>query len=89
MLIFLEKKLPCLRFVPLLFLGFIPYGIFSVPWTVQCTIWILHVVPMVIYCLEYCELLLLYLAGLAVCVCIQIIQICAYRLIGGDKLLIT
>ena len=84
-----DKALLCLRFVPLLFLGCINYGIYSVPWLVRYTIQILHLVPMMIYCLVYCELLFLSLVGLTLCSCSQTIIICECRLIGGEKLLIV
>ena len=80
--------LPCLRFVPLLFLGCMPYGIFSVTWMVLCNNRLLHVVPMILYILAYCDLIFLSLVGLTLCGCNQILQICACGLIGGDKFLI-
>ena len=72
-----------------IFWGCMPYLICSVPWLVLCTIWILREVPMMIYCLAYFGLLLLFLMGITVCGCNLILQICACRLIGGDELLIV
>ena len=45
-------------------------------------------VNMILYCLDYCELLFLSLVGLMVCGCNQILHICVYRLIGGDEFMI-
>ena len=56
---------------------------------VLCTSLILHVVPMMLYRLAYCELLFLSLVGLTMCGCNQILQVCARRLIGGGKFLIV
>ena len=89
MLDFGGETLPCLRFVLLLFLGCMPYGIYSVPWMVTYTSRFLHVVPRMIYFLSYCKLLFLSLAGLMVCGFNQILQIYVCRLIGGDELLIV
>ena len=75
-------------FVPLLFLGCMLYVICSVPYLVLCTSRNLHVVPMMLYLLDYRELLFLYLVWLTVCSCNRIIQICGCRLIGGEELLI-
>ena len=55
---------------------------------VLCSIWVIHVVPMMYYLLEYCGLLLLSLVGLAVCGCIQNIQRYLCKLIVGDYFLI-
>ena len=88
MSILCRKTLLYLILVPLLFWGCMTYGICSVLWMVQCTRNIIHVVIMMIYCLAYYGLLLLFLVGIAVFSCSQIIQICACRLIGGDELLI-
>ena len=76
-------------FFHLLFWGCMPYVICSVSWMVQWTIWLLHVVSMMLYSSEYWGVLLLSLAGLGVCGCSWIIQICVCRLIGGDEFLIT
>ena len=87
--IVLKKALLCLIFSPLLFWGFMTYAIFSVPLMVLCTSRLIHVVPMIIYCLDYCELLFLSLVGLTVRSCNEILQICGCRLIGGEELLIV
>ena len=82
------KTLLYLIFFPLLFWVCMPYGICIVPLLVLFNRRLLHVVPMMIYCLAYFELILLSLVGLTVCGCNQIIQICGCWLIGGKKLLI-
>ena len=64
------------------------YIICSVPCLVLCTSRIIHVVPMMIYHLAYCGLLIFSLVVLAVCGSSQILQICLCRLIGGAKFLI-
>ena len=86
---FLGETLLCLRFVPLLFLDYMPCGICSVPCLVRCTSQIIYVFPFMLYLLDYCELLLLSLVGPAVCSCRQIIQIYMCKLIGGDEFFIT
>ena len=78
----------CQRLVLLLFWGCIPYVIHTVPWIVWFTIWIIHVVPIMLYPLAYLRLLLLSLVWLAVCGCSQILQIYLCRLIVRDELLI-
>ena len=87
--IVLGKTLMCLILFPLLFWVCIPYVIFSVPLMVLCTSRFLHVVPMMLYHLDYCELLLLSLVGLTVSGFYQILQIFWWRLIGGEELLIV
>ena len=82
--IFLGGTLLCLRFIPLFIWGCMPYEICSVTWLVQCNSHIIHVVPIMIYRLAYCEFLFLSLVGLVVCICSRTIQICMHRLIGGD-----
>ena len=79
----------CLVLFPLFFWGCITYGIISVPFLVLCTSRLLHVVPMMIYCLDCCELLFLSLVGLTVCGCNQILQKCGCRLIGGEEFFIV
>ena len=85
----LGKTLLCLIFSSLLSWGCMPYVICSVPLLVLCTICILHVVPTIIGCLDYCEWLLLSLVGLTVCGCKHIIQICGCRMIVGEEFLIA
>ena len=80
----LGKTLLCLILLTLLFWGCITYGICSVPFMVLCNRYLLHVATMMLYCLSYCELTSLYLVGITVFVCNQIIQICGCRLIGGE-----
>ena len=80
----LGKTLLCLILLPLLFLGCMPYGICRVPFVILCTSLLLHVVPMMLYCLTYCELLLLSLVGLTVWGCNQIFQICVCGLIREE-----
>ena len=79
----LGRNLLCLILFTLLFWGCMPYGIYSVPLMVLCTGHIIRVVPMMIYCLAYCELLFLYLVGLMACRCNWMIQIGWCRLIDG------
>ena len=66
-----------------------PYVIYSAPWLVWCTSRFLHVVPMIPYLLAYCVLILLSLAGIAVCGCSQILQRYMCDLIGGYELSIA
>ena len=66
-----------------------PHGICIIPWIIQCTRRILHVVPIMLYWLAFCGWLILYLVVLAVSSCSQILQICACKLIGGDEFLIS
>ena len=82
--IVLGKTLLCLVLIPLLFLGCMPYGVCSVPLMILCTIHILHVVPMMIYGLDDCVLLSLFLVGQRGCSCNIIIQKCGCRLIGKE-----
>ena len=86
---FLGKPLLCLIFVPLLFWEFIPYGICVVPQPVLFNTRIINVLPLILYRLSFCGLILLSLMGLMVCGCNQIIQKCGCRLIGGDEFLIA
>ena len=86
---FLGKPLLCLIFVPLLFWEFIPYGICVVPQPVLFNTRIINVLPLILYRLSFCGLILLSLVGLMVCGCNQIIQKCGCRLIGGDEFLIA
>ena len=58
-------------------------------WSYIPYIRIIHVAPIMICNLSYCELPFFYLVGLTVCGCNWIIQICACRLIGGDEFLIV
>ena len=74
----------CLVFISILVWGFMPYGIYSVPLLVLCTSHIIHVVPMMLYFLAYCELLFFSLMGITVYSCNQILQICGCRLIGEE-----
>ena len=64
------------------------YGISIVPLLVLCTNRLLHVVIMMIYHFAYYELLFLFLVGIMVYGCNQIIQICGRRMIGGEECLI-
>ena len=73
----------------LLFWGCMPYIICRVPWLVQRTIQIFHILTMMLYSLAYCELQFLSLVGIMVCGCSWILQICACSLIGGDEFLIV
>ena len=76
----------CMILVLLFLGGCMSYDICSVFFLVLCTIRLIHVVPMMLYQLDYCELLSLFLAGITVCSCNRILQICVYKLIGGDEL---
>ena len=78
-----------LMFFPLLFLGCMVYGVCSVTLLVICNSLLLHVVFMVIYCVAYCELILLSLVELTVCSCNRILQICGCMLIGEEEFLIV
>ena len=86
---FLGGILLYLKFIVLLFLRCIPYGICIVPCLILFTSHIIQLIPMMLYCLAYFELLLLYLIRIKVCGCSRIIKICACRIIGGDILLIA
>ena len=83
------KNIMCLILSPLFFWVYMPYVIYSVPLMVLCTSRLLHVVPMMLYRLTYCELLFFYLVGITVCGCNQIIKICECGLIGGEEFLIV
>ena len=87
--IILVKTLLCLIFSLLLFWVCMPYKIFSVPLLVLCTRLILHVLPIILYLLAYCDLLFLSLVGITVCGCNQILQICGCRLIIGEEFLVV
>ena len=89
MLNYFGKNLLCLILFPLLFWGCIPYGICSGTFLVLCTIRLLHVVLMILYSLDYSKLLILPLVGLTVYSCNRILQICGFRLIGGEEFLIV
>ena len=89
MLNFLGKAILCQILFPLLSWGCMPYGICGVPFLVQCTSHLLRVVPMMCGRLACYELLLVSQTGLTVCGLNQIIQICGYRLIGGEDFLIV
>ena len=86
---FLGKTLLCLKYVPLLFWGCMPYIICSAPFMVQYTMRIIHVVPMMLYPLAYCGLLFFSLVGLVVCSCSQILQIYVCKMIVGYEFLIV
>ena len=64
------------------------YVICSATCLVLVTIRVIHVLPIMLYLLEYYGLLLLSLVGLAVCGCSKILQIYVRKLIGGDELFI-
>ena len=82
--IVLGKTILCLIFFTLLFWGCMHYGICSVSLMVLCTIRLLRVVTMLLYCLAYCELPLLSLVGIMVCGCNLMLQICGCRMIGRE-----
>ena len=84
MLIFWRETLLCLILFLILFWGYTPYGICSVTLLFLCARILLHVVPVMLYCLAYRELLFLSLVGIMVCGFNQIIQICGCSLIGGE-----
>ena len=83
------KILLCLIFVLLLFLGCMPYEIYSFTLLVLCNSRIIHVVPIMLYRLDNCALLYLFLVGRGMCSCNRILQKCWCRLIGGGELLIV
>ena len=87
--IVLGKTILFLRLVPLMFLVCMHYGIFSIPLNVLCNSHIIHVVTIMLYSLAYCEILVLSLVELMVCVCNWIIKICGCRLIGRKEFLIV
>ena len=63
-----------------------PYDIRSIPCLIWCTSRLLHVVPVMLYNLAYCGLLILSLVGLVLCGCSQILQTCECNIIGGNEL---
>ena len=65
--------------------GCMNYGIFSVTLLLLCHSHILHLVPMILYHLDYCLLLFLFLVGIMVCSCNRILQICECRLICREE----
>ena len=75
MIIHLGETILCHRYVPLLFWGFMSYGICSAPLLFLCTKQVLHVVPIMFYIFSYFGLLFLTLVGLAVRGCSQSPQI--------------
>ena len=60
------ESLLCQRSVTILFWGCMSYGIYIDPWMVQCTIQVIHVVPMMFFILAYSVLLTFSLVNLAV-----------------------
>ena len=82
------KTLLCWILSPLLSWKCMPYGVYSVPFLVLCTIRLLHVVPMMLVNLDYCELLFSSLVRIMVCGCNQNIKICGCRIIVGKWFLI-
>ena len=66
-----------------------PYGICTVIFLALCINGLLHLVPMMLGHLDYCEWLFLYLVGLTVCGFNKILQICGCRMKGGKELLIV
>ena len=67
-----------------LFFVCITYGICGAPWMFLCTSWVIHVVPMIFYLLAYWGVLILSLVGILVCSFSQILQIYAFKQMGGD-----
>ena len=82
-------NLLCLRSVPLLFLVFIPYGIYSDTWMVRCTNRVLHVMTTMLYILAYRELIILSLVGIDVWSCNTTIYRYVYMMIDEDGVLIS
>ena len=76
-------------FSMLLSWGCMPCDTCSFPLLVLCTIYLIHVVPIMRGNLDYYEVLLLHQVGIMVCGWNQILQICEYRLICGEGLLIA
>ena len=72
-----------------LFFVCIPYGIYSIPFMVLCTICILRVVSVMLYRLAYFGLLFLSLVGLTMCSFNEILRICGCGLISGEELLVV
>ena len=87
-LIVLGKTLLCLIFSLLLYWIYMHYCICNVLLLVLCTIYLLHVVPMIHGCLDYYKWLFLSQVGLTVCGWNKIIQIVGCRLIGGEEFFI-
>ena len=72
----------------LLFWGYRFYGIYNVPWMVQCTSRFHHVVPRNLYLLSYYGSPLLFLMGLVVYGCSKITHISVHSTTGLGVVLI-
>ena len=82
------KILLCLIFSLLLSWGCMPCDTFSVPLLVLCKNRLLHVVIMIRINLAYYEVILLYQVGIIMFSWNQILRICKYMLICGERFLI-